>query len=566
QLSVRPRLLDMRHVIRQIIPILAPALALCANSEAATHRVPQDHSTIGEAINAAAPGDVILVGKGVYVENIFLPPWNLALIGADDPDSVVVIPASNVFNTISVPNGTVDFLSVIAGFTFADGGSDAHTLLVDGPARALIFNCVFRDNISSANTSRWVISCINSDVTISRCVFYNNGGAGTARFRPGGLLGDYRFYNNTLFNNSGGVRSERNGALCVNNIIANTAGTAIDAAGLDDFSVVSYNDLWQNTTDFGPLVTESANLAVDPLFSNPGGFDFQLQDGSLLIDAGDPLPLFDDPDGTIADIGAFFHCDNTADTDGDGVTDCVDLCLAVADPAQLDGDFDGIGDVCDLCPDDFNSNELDIDSDGVGDACDNCAFAGNADQSDSDGDGFGDVCDSCPDDQDNDIDGDGVCGDLDNCPATANPDQQDSDSDGIGDACDNCPEIANASQDNSDADSPGDACDNCSGVDNPDQLDSDEDGAGELCDECIYVAGECTPCCELAGDADDNGSLNIGDVTFSVQRIFSGGPPPPCQDAADADGDNTFNIADVTYTIGYIFSGGAAPVCGVTGL
>lgn len=88
--------------------------------------------------------------------------------------------------------------------------------------------------------------------------------------------------------------------------------------------------------------------------------------------------------------------------------------------------------------------------------------------------------------------------------------------------------------------------------------DAGGQGAGRA---YIYQSG----CCNVAGDANNDGSFSIADVTFGIATIFAGGQAPACQDEADANGDNTFNIADVSYGIARIFSGGPAPVCGGAG-
>ncbi|HSH00231.1 MAG TPA: dockerin type I domain-containing protein [candidate division Zixibacteria bacterium] len=73
-------------------------------------------------------------------------------------------------------------------------------------------------------------------------------------------------------------------------------------------------------------------------------------------------------------------------------------------------------------------------------------------------------------------------------------------------------------------------------------------------------------CCDVAGDADNSGSVNIADVTALIGYIFSGGAAPGCCEEGDADGSGSVNIADATYLIGRIFSGGAAPTCGPAGM
>jgi hypothetical protein len=78
-------------------------------------------------------------------------------------------------------------------------------------------------------------------------------------------------------------------------------------------------------------------------------------DGAVAMDAsrGDA-----NPDGPANDV------------DGDGVTNAVDNCASVFNPAQGNEDGDAFGDRCDRCigiPDPF---QADGDGDGVGDACD----------------------------------------------------------------------------------------------------------------------------------------------------------------------------------------------------
>ena len=274
--------------------------------------------------------------------------------------------------------------------------------------------------------------------------------------------------------------------------------------------------------------------------------------------------------------------DSFTDSDSDGIPDFCDNCLMVANFDQSDEDGDEIGDACDACPLDANN---DIDGDSVCGNVDNCISLANSDQLDTDGDGLGDPCDGCPLDSLNDGDGDGFCADVDNCPDLANTFQTDSDFDGIGDVCDecpgdnindpdadglcatvdNCPTVSNVGQTDSDGDGVGDACDLCAGFD--DTQDADLDGVPDACDQCPNRPDPCSCCAPVsAGDANNDGSVNVADVTFLIARIFAGGQAPDCQDQADANGDNNLNIADVTFLIARIFAAGPAPVCGSAGV
>ena len=75
--------------------------------------------------------------------------------------------------------------------------------------------------------------------------------------------------------------------------------------------------------------------------------------------------------------------DEGLDRDGDGISDCFDVCPE--DPEKADAGLCGCG-----VPD------TDSDNDGVPNCNDNCPYDANIDQLDSDNDGIGDTCDNSP--------------------------------------------------------------------------------------------------------------------------------------------------------------------------
>jgi hypothetical protein len=224
-----------------------------------------------------------------------------------------------------------------------------------------------------------------------------------------------------------------------------------------------------------------------------------------------PEPEADTCDGADNDCDGEID-EDSLDTDGDGIADCVDddddddgildnedNCQLLSNPDQEDMDFDQMGDICDPDKDgDLKANDVD-----------NCPDLANQDQLNSDDDADGNACD---DDDDNDE----VTDELDNCPLVANPGQEDTDNDGVGDECDddldgdtipddedNCIEVVNPLQLDTDQDGQGDACDldddndgvddaidNCPLLDNPEQENLDGDEFGDLCDGDIDGDGD----------------------------------------------------------------------------
>jgi hypothetical protein len=68
-------------------------------------------------------------------------------------------------------------------------------------------------------------------------------------------------------------------------------------------------------------------------------------------------------------------------------------------------------------------------------------------------------------------------------------------------------------------------------------------------------------CCDLPGDANNDGIVNILDISYLIAYLYSGGPPPPCMYEGDANGDCMINILDITYMIAFLYQGGPPPIC-----
>ncbi|MDF1544674.1 MAG: CHRD domain-containing protein [bacterium] len=69
-------------------------------------------------------------------------------------------------------------------------------------------------------------------------------------------------------------------------------------------------------------------------------------------------------------------------------------------------------------------------------------------------------------------------------------------------------------------------------------------------------------CCDLPGDANDDGAVDITDLTYTVDFMFAGGPFPVCESEGDFNGDGATDITDLTARVDFMFAGGPAPICG----
>jgi hypothetical protein len=85
--------------------------------------------------------------------------------------------------------------------------------------------------------------------------------------------------------------------------------------------------------------------------------------------------------------------------------------------------------------------------------------------------------------------------------------------------------------------------------------DSDNGWALAFCDTLTLLPSPSYVC----GDADASQSVDIDDVVYLINYIFSGGSEPVPYESGDADCSGGLDIDDVVWLIAYIFSGGNAP-------
>jgi hypothetical protein len=287
-------------------------LVLTVTVSATIIHVPGDYATIQEGINAAGPGDTVQVAPGTYYENVQMAE-GVSLIGISMANTIIDGGGNNdVIKALNINNFLIQELTIQNS---QQGGST--------PGNVGVFI-----NLGSSSGTK----------TVKYCHIRNNGkgidvwndfGAVTIveynlisdniydGFSP--YLGTTYLTNNTIADNGRDGYNDWSGGGVVyikNNIVANNGRYGI-FKHRDTPVFISYNDVWNNAsgdyyegysgepTPFEPN-PGTGEISADPLFIGGIPFDYHLQAGSPCIDAGDPSSPYD-PDGTIADMGAFYY-------------------------------------------------------------------------------------------------------------------------------------------------------------------------------------------------------------------------------------------------------------------
>lgn len=401
---------------------------------------PAQFKTIHQAIEAAFPGDIVLVRPGIYHEAITLKS-GVDVLGAGA--SLVTIDASQATNASVVTAAFVTGAVRFSGFTLT--GANVTTVRRGGGIHILQSDVTISGNVIKGNTSRQgggiFVGGDSSFVDTHQPTITNNVIIGNATTARGGAVAVFygaspaKIRHNTIAGNSttasggGGIFVTTSQAFEIaDNIISdNTSPAAGNGIYLQATPAwdIRENDVVNNAVSgyvgLPDQTGTNGNLAVAPAYVSPGTGDYALTAGSPVIDQGAatgtpnrdlkgvPRPLEGNAAPPIkSDMGALEYV--AADADGDGTPNGSDKCPYIVNPGQSDADGDGVGDPCDNCSGVSNAAQSDLDADGVGDACDNCPAEPNSSQTpsaipgvgaaclDSDGDGLRDGLDCAPSD------------------------------------------------------------------------------------------------------------------------------------------------------------------------
>ncbi len=280
------------------------------------------YNTIQEGINASIGGDGILVHPGTYLENLNINNRNISLtslyVNSADENNIAntIIDGNHAGTAILVQSCEV----TIVGFTIRNGQASAYGaggIQIENSSRANIHNCRIAQN-NGIGQDEWGAGGItfnNGYLQIMNCVFtenYSIRGASALRAASGRI----EILNSLFANNSGTMTFHYNDAtgFIYNSTIAqNSHGLGFNNSPINLQNIIewgNHSNCWGNPGSVSYSCTEYPYYGIgvihtNPVFMNPYTGDFHLQQNSPCIDAGDPNPAYNDPDGTRNDMGYY---------------------------------------------------------------------------------------------------------------------------------------------------------------------------------------------------------------------------------------------------------------------
>ena len=239
-------------------------------------------------------------------------------------------------NFINAPAGETDWGGIKFNSSADDNselkycyitGSDSSGIYCNG-ASPTISKCIIKGNSSSGSGGGIYLD--DSSPTISYCNISENTASGSG----GGIyiynnsdptISNCTISTNTVSVNGGGICCENSSPTILNNIVEGNLGNGGVYFSNSSSASITYSDFYNNQSDdftggvpsgLGTLTTINANsdscdqfynIFLDPLFYvTDADSSYYLTENSPCIDAGDPSSG-EDPDGTVADMGAYYY-------------------------------------------------------------------------------------------------------------------------------------------------------------------------------------------------------------------------------------------------------------------
>lgn len=272
----------MKRLTSKLVGLLLLSLFLvmftrvvAVNAEAATIVVPDDFSTIQEAIEYATEGDTVFVKNGVYTvddNTTLVIDKTLSLIG-EDPENTVILgafsmyPENDVAIRVAAPNVT------ISGFTIKDcpvAIAIANYYAEPYPSGCRIVNNNIVNNSEGIRPQRNNVFISGNNITRNKAGI--TGSRTENVFITGNNITDNQYYGIN-------IGMSRNVTICGNNISNNAGGINLIYYG--PYNVYGNNitqNGWgirfaegcQNATIYGNIITQNGVGVVLLIFPNGG--------------------------------------------------------------------------------------------------------------------------------------------------------------------------------------------------------------------------------------------------------------------------------------------------------
>ena len=311
--------------------------------------VPDDYSTIQEAIDASINGDIIIVYPGNYPENIRFKGKNIiihsiesqnpSIVGATVINGEYKGPVVNFFGT-EIPYCTLSGFTITNGYGQGGGGIKGNGNLATVQYNRIIGNGTYStppygdfgggifdcDGIIQNNTiSENFVNYAGGGLAYCDGLIQSNFVSGNRASNGGGLFScDALIQNNLIFNNSatlGGGIAKCDGDI-INNTLYNNSADNMGGGIYECSGTIKNCIIWGNTAPTDAQINNSSlpsycciqdwtgeelrNISENPELANPANGDFHLKSSSPCIDAGGEITwLKNDFESDTRPINAF---------------------------------------------------------------------------------------------------------------------------------------------------------------------------------------------------------------------------------------------------------------------